>query len=109
MSSFTIQTSFERAPTDQVMNLDSATGYQELDFYFFNSTGVNRFYGRMNALSDADLQAEITQRASYVESEMSMGKTDAPSYGEPWGHTDMFNIPRWEAERRNLTYTRPNL
>ncbi len=112
MSGFAIQTSFAPppvTPTTQVLNLDSATGYRDMEFYFFNDTGVNRFAGKMAGLSNDALIKEIENRARYVESEMAMGPDDAPSYGKPWGHTDMYNLARWEAERRELDYARPNL
>lgn len=98
MRGFSIQSSFERAPTDQVMNLDSATGYRDLDFYFFNATGIDRFYGRMKAMSDAELQAEIKQRVPNVAFE-----------DVPWGNTDMYNIAAWEAARRGIDHARPKL
>lgn len=113
MSGFAIQTSFDVAPaitpTTQALNLASDTGYRDLDFYFFNDTGVENFSGKMSRLSNQALQDEIANRVRYVESEMAMGPNDAPSYGAPWGHTDMYNLARWEAERRGLDYAKPDL
>jgi len=85
------------------LNLSSADGYLDMQFYFFNSTGQRNWYrNNVQNLSDADLLAALDTRQSYMESEMAMGPNDAPSYGEPWGHTDMYNLTRWEAAYRGL-------
>lgn len=85
------------------MNFSSALGYRDMQFYFFNPNGVNNWYrNNVQNLSDANLLSALQSRQTNMESEMSMGPNDAPSYGEPWGHTDMYHLTLWEAKYRRL-------
>lgn len=95
------QLSFTDDPTD-AWDL-SAFGYRDIGFYFFTDVGVNNWYNNNVAnLSDDELLAALETRLRNMESELAMGPDDAPSYGEPWGHTDMYNLTLWEAKRRGL-------
>ena len=85
------------------LDLSSGMGYANQTFYFFTPAGVTNWYnGNVKNLSDADLMVALEQRRANMESELAMGPNDAPSYGEPWGHTDMYNLTRWEAAYRGL-------
>jgi len=85
------------------LNLDTATGYRDQEFYFFTTAGVNNWYrNNVKNLSDDALLAALDTRAMFMASEMAMGPDDAPSYGQPWGHTDMHNLTLWEAAYRGL-------
>ncbi|MCB1346465.1 MAG: hypothetical protein H6900_01700 [Rhodobacter sp.] len=85
------------------LDLSSAAGYANQTFYFFTPAGVTNWYNNnVKTLSDADLLVALDQRRAYMEAELAMGPNDAPSYGEPWGHTDMYNLTRWEAAYRGL-------